>query len=146
MDSKWHQRYMDLAKMIASWSKDPSTSVGAVAISDDNRILSTGYNGFPKGIADTEERLNDRETKYELTIHAELNVILTAAAHGVSLTGSSLFVHGLPVCSSCAKHIIQSGIKKVYINQDSVYNERWYNSWLKTEKLLAEASIEVFCL
>jgi deoxycytidylate deaminase len=68
--SKWHMRFMDMAKMVSTWSKDPSSQIGAVAIDDQFRILATGYNGFPKGIADTEERLNDKDQKYPRIIHA----------------------------------------------------------------------------
>ncbi len=72
INSKWDKRFMKLAREISTWSKDPSSQIGAVIINDERRILATGYNGFPKGIRDTEERLNDREQKYPMIVHAEM--------------------------------------------------------------------------
>lgn len=77
LSDKWLQRLMALAVFISDWSKDPSTKVGAV-ISEGNRIVSVGYNGFPRGIVDDVNRLNDRQTRLKYTIHAELNAILQA--------------------------------------------------------------------
>jgi dCMP deaminase len=108
---------MAMAKEISSWSKDPNTQVGAVAVGDKGQILSQGYNGFPRGILDRPDRLNDRETKYKFVVHAEMNVIYNATYSGVSLDGAQLYVYGLPVCNECAKGIIQVGIKEVYISK-----------------------------
>jgi deoxycytidylate deaminase len=76
-ETKWHKRYLELAKHISTWSKDPSTQVGAVVVTESGREY-VGYNGFPHGIADTEARLTDREKKYKLTIHAEKNALRKA--------------------------------------------------------------------
>src|SRR6056300_417538 len=84
-DNKWDQRFMQMAQMVSTWSKDPSSKIGAVAVNDEKRILATGYNGFPRGIADTEERLNNRDEKYPRIIHAEMNVLMNALYNGVSL-------------------------------------------------------------
>src|SRR5664280_2545750 len=73
---KWHIRFLDLAKHIAQWSKDPKTKVGAVIVDEDNIILGIGYNGFPRGVQDYSERYNDRDTKLKYVVHAELNAIL----------------------------------------------------------------------
>ena len=115
--NKWDERYMAMAKEVAQWSKDPNTKVGAVAVGEKGQILSQGYNGFPRGIKDSPQRLNDRQTKYEFVVHAEMNVIYNATYSGVSLDGAKLYVYGLPVCSECAKGIIQVGIKEVYVAQ-----------------------------
>lgn len=141
---KWHRRYLELAREISRWSKDPSTQVGAVAVNPETgQILSTGYNGFPRGIEDTEERLNDRTVKLCLTIHAELNTILNASLTGVSLKGSHMYVYGLPPCSTCTLSIIQSGIKKVFfLKTDIEKSDRWKESWNKSKQLLDEAGIE----
>ena len=109
----WGKKYTNLAKEISTWSKDPSTQVGAVVIGEKGQLLSQGYNGFPRGINDTDDRLNNRERKYELVVHAEMNAIYNASFNGVSLKDSTLYVYGLPICSECAKGIIQVGIKKV---------------------------------
>lgn len=131
IDTKWDKRFMRLAKEVSSWSKDPSSKIGAVAVSDDRRILSTGFNGFPRGIEDTEERLNDREQKYPRIIHAEMNCLLGALYNGVCVRDATLYVYGLPVCSECAKAVIQAGIKRVVIGTDLEYvPEKWTNAWI----------------
>jgi len=112
LSTKWTINYLGLAKHIAEWSKDPSTKCGAIAIGKHMQILSVGFNGFPRKIEDTAERLNDRPTKYSLMVHAEMNCIYNATLNGISLDDATMFVYGLPVCSECAKGIIQSGIKK----------------------------------
>jgi dCMP deaminase len=142
ISDKWISRYLKLAKDISAWSLDPSRKIGAVAVGSKGQILSQGYNGFPRGIKDTEERLNDREQKYKYVVHAEMNVIYNATFNGVSLDGAHLFVYGLPVCSECAKGIIQVGVKKVYICTDQEIPETWSNSWSKTSQMFDEAGIE----
>ena len=118
----WDDYFMGVSLLAADRSKDPSTQVGACIVSDDNRILSTGYNGFPMGCSDDEfpwnrdEKLG--ETKYNFVVHAELNAILNAG--GKSLVGSRIFVSLFP-CHECAKAIIQSGVKEVVYLSDK-YN------------------------
>ena len=73
--NKWYKRYLKLAKEVATWSKDPNTQVGAVVVGSKGQILSQGYNGFPRGISDLSKRLNDRDTKLSLIVHAEMNAI-----------------------------------------------------------------------
>ena len=113
---EWNKRYMNLAKEVSTWSKDPSSQIGAVAIGSKGQVLSQGYNGFPRCIKDTEYRLNNREIKYKHVVHAEMNCIFNATYTGVSLDGASMYVYGLPICTECAKGIIQVGIKRVYMN------------------------------
>ena len=88
MASKWDLRFIDLARHISEWSKDPSTKVGCVIVGEDREIRSTGFNGFPRGIDDTSERLGDRNQKYPMICHAEENAIMHAARIGVSLKGT----------------------------------------------------------
>lgn len=137
----WNQRYLNIAKQIASWSKDPSTKVGAVIVGDKNQIISQGYNGFPRGFKDSLDRLYNRETKYKFTIHAEANALYNALYNGVSVNGTTIYVHGLPVCVECAKAIIQSGIKRVVY--DSLPKENWKQSNEDALKLFSEAGVEV---
>ena len=80
MSHKWDHRFIELADHIAQWSKDPSTKVGCVIVGEDREIRSTGFNGFPRGIDDDEERLNNRDLKYPLICHAEENAIMHAAS------------------------------------------------------------------
>jgi len=140
--SKWDQRYIDLAKQIASWSKDPSRKIGAVAVGSKGQILAQGYNGFSRGILDTPARYNNRETKYKYVVHAEMNVIYNASFNGVSLDGSSLFVYGLPVCNECAKGIIQVGIQRVLILTDEVVPQIWFDSFQLTSDMFKEANVK----
>ena len=116
----WDEYFMGIAMLAARRSKDPSTQVGACIVSPDNIIISTGYNGMPKGCSDDEfpwDRKGDAEdqTKYPYVVHAELNAILNA--NGRDLRGSRLFVALFP-CNECAKAIIQSGVKEVLYLSD----------------------------
>jgi len=138
----WGNRYTCLAKEISTWSKDPSTQVGAVVIGNNGEVLSQGYNGFPRGIKDTAARLKDRERKYNLVVHAEMNAIYNAGLNGVSLKGSTLYVYGLPVCNECAKGIIQVGIDKVIATRPADYNEKWDDSIKDAKALFKEAEVD----
>ena len=130
INSKWDTRFMKLAREISTWSKDPSSKIGAVIVNDDRRILATGYNGFPKGIGDTEERLNDREQKYPRIVHAEMNALMNALYNGVSVKNATIYVYGLPVCPECTKSIISAGIKRIVISPDPyVYITPWTEKW-----------------
>jgi len=138
---KWDNRYINVAKMVATWSKDPSTQVGAVAVDAKGRILATGYNGLPRGIEDTRERLNDREIKYEMIVHAEMNAIYNATYNGVSLDESTFYISGLPCCHKCALGLIQVGVKRVVMHGDPE-DLRWAESWAKTVNYFSEANVE----
>ena len=108
----WDEYFMGIAMLAARRSKDPNTQVGACIVSQDNIIISTGYNGMPKGCSDDEFPWGREgaETKYPYVVHAELNAILNA--NGRDLRGSRLYVALFP-CNECAKAIIQSGVKEV---------------------------------
>ena len=138
----WRDRYLDLAKQVSTWSKDPSRKIGAVAVGSKGQILSQGFNGFPRGILDSADRYNDRPTKYKLVVHAEMNVIYNATFNGVSLDGASLYVYGLPVCSECAKGIIQVGIKEVFIYTDDAVPAIWTEAYELTHSMFKESGIE----
>lgn len=138
----WRDRYLDLAKRVSAWSKDPSRKIGAVAVGSKGQILSQGFNGFPRGILDSADRYNDRPTKYKLVVHAEMNVIYNATFNGVSLDGASLYVYGLPVCSECAKGIIQVGIKEVFIYTDDAVPAIWTEAYDLTRDMFTEAGIK----
>lgn len=140
---KWDIRFMQMAKEISSWSKDPSKQIGVVAVGENRRVLSTGYNGFPRGIDDTAARLNSREIKYKYVVHAEQNCIYNACLNGISLAGASLYVYGLPICSECAKGIIQVGIERVIIDEHSFEIPKWNESFELSKQLFDEANIEI---
>ena len=119
----WDEYFMGVALLAAERSKDPSTQVGACIVDENNRILSTGYNGFPRGCSDDIFPWNRNEaageTKYPFVVHAELNAILNT--RGKSLVGSKVYV-GLFPCHECAKAIIQAGIKEVIYLSDKYKN------------------------
>lgn len=109
---KWNMRFMEIAKLIATWSKDDSTKVGCVVVGPDKEIRSTGYNGFPRGVDDTIQTRKIRPTKYKFTEHAERNAIFNAVLYGASFKDCVMYVT-FPPCVDCARGIIQSGIREV---------------------------------
>jgi dCMP deaminase len=135
---KWDYRFLDLAEFISSWSKDPSTKVGAVITDSDNRIISVGYNGFPKDIHDYQEMLNDRETKYNMIIHGEMNAILFANR---SLLDCTLYTYPFMPCPRCASIIIQSRIKRVVSYKNSI--DRWEKDLKLSRWLFKQANVEL---
>ena len=140
---KWTLRYLKLAKEVSEWSKDPSTKVGAVVVGADGQILSQGYNGFPRGICDSAELLNNREFKYRYTIHAEMNCIYNASLSGVSLKNSKMYVYGLPICHECAKGVIQAGVREVYCAYDPQLRDKWAESWGYSLGMFTELDMRV---
>jgi dCMP deaminase len=132
----WDLYFLDLAATTSKASKDPSTKVGAVIVRPDRTVVSLGYNGFPRGIADTDERLNDRETKYSLVVHGELNAIMTARE---PLHGYTLYTWPFLTCSNCAKQVIQTGIKRVVAPILDL--ERWNDSLSLAQRMYDEAGV-----
>lgn len=141
---KWDKRFIEAARHFSSWSKDPSTKVGAVIVNPTMEIVGTGYNGFPRGVEDRKDRLNDRTTKYALVVHAELNAIIQA---GHRARGGTIYVwppFGCPpCCASCAKAIIQSGIVRVVGYSPDAPVERWTEDLAVARGMLEEAGIEM---
>lgn len=107
--TKWDYRFLDMARLVASWSKDPTTKVGAVIVDDKNRIVSLGYNGPPRGVED--DPIVDRDTKLKRTIHAETNAVLFTQR---DVSGMTMYVTHHP-CGPCAALIAQAGISRVVI-------------------------------
>ena len=142
MTSKWDLRFIGLAQHISTWSKDPSTKVGCVVVGEDREIRSTGFNGFPRGINDDEDRLMDREKKYPLICHAEENAIMHAARIGVSLKDSTAYVTW-PPCSRCARSLIQAGIKEIVYPETGKIPERWIEDFTISDNMLNEAGVAV---
>ena len=133
----WDEYFMGIAMLAAMRSKDPSTQVGACIVSQDNIIISTDYNGMPKGCSDDEfpwER-EGAVTKYPYVVHAELNAILNA--NGRDLRGSKLYVALFP-CNECAKAIIQSGVKEVLYLSDKYADSP---STLASKRMLTAAGV-----
>lgn len=134
---KWTYRFLDLADHVAQWSYDPNTKVGCVIVDEKKRVVSLGYNGFPRGVDDNASRYIDRETKLLFVAHAERNALDNAP---LSVEGCSMYVALMP-CHECAKSIIQKGIAKVIthrpVNDDGRFN------WKTTRQMFKEAGVEL---
>lgn len=133
----WDEYFMGVAMLAARRSKDPNTQVGACIVSQDNIIISTGYNGLPNGCSDDEypwER-EGKETKYPYVVHAELNAILNA--NGRDLRGSRLYVALFP-CNECAKAIIQAGVREVLYLSDKYANT---DATIASKRMLDSAGV-----
>ena len=140
MSANWDRRFLNLAKHIAEWSKDPSTKVGCVVVGEDREIRSTGFNGFPRGIEDRLDRLADRDLKYPLICHAEENAIMHAARIGVSLKGCVAYVTW-PPCSRCARSLIQSGVCEIIYPEGCEIPERWREDFEISSEMIEEAGL-----
>lgn len=120
----WKETFIGIAEVAAKRSKDPKTQVGACIVSEDNRILSIGYNGTPNGFDDSVfpwEREGDfLNTKYAYVVHAERNAVLNFRGNLREFTGSIAYVTHFP-CNECAKELAQVGVSKV-VYQDGMEN------------------------
>jgi len=138
--SKWDTRFIDLAKLVASWSKDPSTQVGAVIVDKDKRIVSTSFNGFPQGVDDES---TEREIKLLRTIHAEENALLFARR---DVTGMTVYVTR-PPCARCAAKLIQSGVSRVVYPLPPIdFIERWGNEMREAQAMFSQVGTVITAL
>lgn len=143
--TRWDRRFLELAELVAGWSKDPSTRCGAVVVRPDNTVCSVGYNGFPRGTSDAPALYEDREAKYSRVVHAEVNAVLHARER---LDGYSLYTWPpsfSPTCDRCATCVIQSGVSRVacWRDETSGFSERWRGMFESALALYAEAGVEV---
>ena len=136
--NKWDERFLELSKHIAGWSKDPSTKTGAVITDSLNRLVSIGYNGFPIGVEDSSKRLDNRELKYKMIVHCERNAMLFAKR---DLAGCTLYTWPFMSCGPCAGMVIQAGIKRCVAPYDD--NPRWREDFKITEQMFKEAGVEL---
>ncbi len=139
--NQWNDRFMELARHVSLWSKDPSTQVGAVIVDDKKRVVGMGYNGFPRGVDDSYNRYDEKKLKYNLVVHAEANAILNAVK---SVEGMTLY-STLFTCAECAKLIIQAGIKKI-VAPEIDFRSSWSDSFNIACLMYKEAGIEVIKL
>ena len=140
--TNWDQRFLNLAKHISQWSKDPSTKVGCVVVGPDREIRSTGFNGLPRGIEDNDERLNNREIKYPLICHAEENAIMHAARIGISLKDCTAYVTW-PPCTRCARSLVQAGVSTIIYPKNIEIPDRWMDDFNLSLNMLKEAKINI---
>lgn len=150
MSDRWDRHFLQLAADHARMSKDPATRVGSVIVGPDREIRSAGFNGFPRGIADTIERLADRETKLKLVVHGEMNAVLAAARIGTPLKGCTMYlaatdesgeIWGGPPCCRCTVEVIQAGIVEVVSWPFKEVASKWKSDIEHARALLAEAGI-----
>lgn len=143
---RWKEYFSNIAELVSTKSKDRSTRVGAVIVGLDHEILSTGYNGFPRGVDDAVDSRHDRPIKYFYTEHAERNAIFNAARHGTSLKGSTIYLNfSLYPCPDCARAIIQSGITKVVGVKGKTFTgkgDHWKESFKISKEMFDEAGVE----
>lgn len=137
---RWERRFIELARHISGWSKDPSTKVGCVVVGPDREIRATGFNGFPRGVSD-DGRLHDRDEKYPRICHAEENAIMQAARTGVTLKNCTSY-GTWPPCCRCARGMVQAGLKEVVFPKVEI-PERWQEDFDRAMGMLHEAGIEV---
>jgi dCMP deaminase len=138
---KWDRRFIDLAKHIASWSKDPSTQTGAVIVDERRRIVSVGFNGLAQGVDDLPERLNNREVKYKMFLHCERNAIIFARQ---PMDGCTLYTWPFMSCAACAAMVVQVGIKRIVAPYSE--NPRWTGEFVLATEQFNEAGVEISLL
>ncbi len=135
----WDSRFLKMAQLIATWSRDPSTKVGAVIVTPENVVVSVGYNGFAQRMPDVESHYTDREAKYSRIVHSETNAIVLARG---DVRGHTLYVT-LPPCDRCAVTIIQAGISRVVcpeaVNRDA--EQRWKEAFEKARQYFEESGV-----
>ncbi len=139
---KWDLRFIDQARSIATWSKDRSTKTGCV-VTRDNRILCTGYNGFPPGCNDEVDARHERPAKYLWTEHCDRNAIYQAANMGIALAGATMYLTG-PPCAPCTRGIAMAGIRRVVWPKDNAFDSnpatkaRWAEDFSVASEMAGE--------
>jgi len=137
--SKWDRRFLELATLVATWSKDRSTKVGAVVVGPDREVRSLGYNGFPRGVSDDIEERHERPEKYNWVEHAERNSVYNASRFGASLKGCTLYCTH-PPCTDCGRAIIQAGITSVVVRRvTGEMIDRWEKNLETAASMIMEA-------
>lgn len=131
---------MEMAHLVASWSEDRSTKVGAVIVDDRNNLISIGWNGFPRGVNGSVESRYQRPDKYVWTEHAERNSIYNVASKGDSSNGATMYSTLYP-CSDCCRGIIQSGIRKLVTLTPDFKCERWGEQFKVSKVMLEESGV-----
>jgi dCMP deaminase len=139
----WDEYFAQLTVLTSQKSEDESTKCGAVIVTATNEIVSTGYNGFPRGIKDTPER-QERPLKYKFFEHSERNALYNCSRNGIPTLGTKMYITGRP-CTDCSRAIIQCGIREIVVltNQRTDFNVRWKEDFDLAEQLLKEASVEI---
>lgn len=135
--TKCDRRFIEMAKLVASWSKDPSTKTGAVIVRPDRTVASVGYNGFPKNMSDDPELYADREKKYSRVVHCEINAMIHASQ---LIEGCTLYTWPFASCDRCCVQMLQAGITRFVFpepSQDAL--TRWAEAFKRTKSYIEEA-------
>jgi len=143
----WHSYYIGLANYVSLKSKDRSTKVGAVFVSENNSVLTVGYNGFPRGVDDDVECRHTRPQKYSYTEHAERNGIYNAAREGIKLYGSILYMQWRPLpCVDCTRAVIQAGVKQIIGTPVDFpgFSKKWIEQYQEASCMLNEARVGLY--
>ena len=140
----WDDFFFAICDVVKKKSKDPSSQFGSVICDKQCRVLGVGFNGFPRGVRDTPERYTDRDVKLLLCEHSERNAIYSAAAIGIPLKGTVMYINGFP-CADCARAVVQSGIQFLHcIMPDPEFEARWKPSLDAARIILAEGKVRLF--
>ena len=140
---RWINHFIEMAQLVSTMSKDPNHKIGAVIVDQNNRVISTGFNGFAHGIKDSNERLENKDIKRLLMLHAEENAILHAKQ---DLKGCYIYIYGYPPCVHCMSLIIQSGLSCIYYKnsrKDNTVSDYWKENLELSKKLADEVHIPI---
>ncbi len=140
--TKWDKRFMDMAALVGTWSKDRSTKVGCVIVGQHNEVRAIGFNGFPRNTNDDADHRHERPAKYKWTEHAERNAIYNAARAGISIDGCKIYLPWFP-CMDCARGIVQSGIKELIALEPDLADIKWGEDFKSALELFRECGVEV---
>jgi dCMP deaminase len=147
---RWDSYYLQLALDTARMSKDPNVKVGVVIVGHDREVISSGFNGFPRGIKDSFNRLSNRETKLRIIVHGEMNATLNALRAGLSIKGCTLYtaltdstglVYGCNPCTRCSVHLIQAGLAHIVSYKPKSGFSNWQDDNNFAKALLDEAGV-----
>ncbi|MDB4223947.1 deaminase [Granulosicoccus sp.] len=143
--NQWDARFFALTNFIASWSEDDSRKVGSVLVSEDNQIISTGFNGLPRNISSKPRSRHSKENnqKYFWYEHAERNSIYNAVSTGISVKGATMYCNSYP-CADCTRAIIQSGIVTLKTFNYSTVDSMFADHFEVADEMIEEAGIELF--
>jgi len=138
---RWDRRFLQLAGLVASWSKDPSTKTGAVIVRPDRTVVSVGYNGFPRKMPDTDEHYADREEKYSRIIHCEINALITARE---PVVGYTLYTWPFLSCDRCFVQMSQAGLTR-FVAPRATHDQlaRWGAAFVRVREYARAMNIEV---
>ena len=141
MINKWDERFLDMSKLVSTWSRDPSTQVGSVIVGADKRVVGVGFNGFPQKMPDLEQNYAVREEKYSRVVHAELNALIFANS---SVSGCTVYTYPFMPCDRCFVQLVQAGIIR-FVSPKATPEQltRWGSAFDKVRQYATECGVEL---